>query len=151
MLLSILLLVTYSHQSIIGQVMHKKNQRNIVNIFLSISLNMCLGAQKTRISETVLLRTNNICFCWDIRKIIPLYAPLSGRLLNFENCSAMGNNNFHMIEQFNITVIFLIKPTLNAFTAYHYLSTLLDKYILNNALIGLFLTFNTVCMLAHLM
>ena len=30
----------------------KKNQRKIVIIFLSISLNMCLGAQKHRLIET---------------------------------------------------------------------------------------------------
>ena len=31
-------------------------------IFFSISLNMCLGAQKSRLIETVLLSTHNICF-----------------------------------------------------------------------------------------
>ena len=31
-------------------------------IFLPINLNMCLGAQKNRLIETVLLSTHNICF-----------------------------------------------------------------------------------------
>ena len=35
--------------------------RKIVNIFLPINLNVCLGAQKNRLIETVLLSTHNIC------------------------------------------------------------------------------------------
>ena len=38
----------------------------IVNIFLSISLNM--GTQKNRLIETFLLSTHNICFGLGIRK-----------------------------------------------------------------------------------
>ena len=45
----------------------KNNLRKIAIIFLSISLNMCLRAQK---DETVLLRTHIICFGWEKRKII---------------------------------------------------------------------------------
>ena len=41
---------------------------------------MCLGAQKNRLIETVLLSTHNICFDWEIRKIIVSYALLSGGL-----------------------------------------------------------------------
>ena len=37
-------------------------QRKIVNIFLPINFNICLGAQKNRLIETVLLSTHNICF-----------------------------------------------------------------------------------------
>ena len=36
-------------------------RKNLVD-FLSISLNMCFGAQKNRLNETVLLSTHNICF-----------------------------------------------------------------------------------------
>ena len=36
--------------------------RKILIIFLPINLNMCLGAQKNRLNETVLLSTHNICF-----------------------------------------------------------------------------------------
>ena len=39
----------------------------IVNIFLPISLNKCLGAQKKSLIETVLLSTHNICFGWELR------------------------------------------------------------------------------------
>ena len=38
---------------------------------------MCLGAQKDRLTETVLLSTQNICFGWEIRKIIFNYTLLS--------------------------------------------------------------------------
>ena len=34
--------------------------RKIVNIFLPISFNICLGAQKNHLIETVLLSTHNI-------------------------------------------------------------------------------------------
>ena len=37
-------------------------QRKIVIIFLPISINICFGAQKNRLIETVLLSTHNICF-----------------------------------------------------------------------------------------
>ena len=40
----------------------------IVNIFLPISFNIFLGAQKNRLIETVLLSIYNICFRWEIRK-----------------------------------------------------------------------------------
>ena len=42
--------------------MHK-----IVIIFLTISLNICLGAQKNRLIKTVLLSTHNICFGWETK------------------------------------------------------------------------------------
>ena len=35
-------------------------ERKSVNIFLPISLNVCLGAQKNRLIETVLLSTHNM-------------------------------------------------------------------------------------------
>ena len=37
-------------------------QFKISIIYLSISLNMCFGARKNRLIETVLLSTHNICF-----------------------------------------------------------------------------------------
>ena len=47
-------------EQIIG--LDKQNfQCKDVNIFLLISFNICLGAQKNRLIETVLLRTHNIC------------------------------------------------------------------------------------------
>ena len=39
----------------------QKFELRIVMIFLSIDLNMFLGAQKNRLIETVLLSTHNIC------------------------------------------------------------------------------------------
>ena len=42
---------------------------------------MFLGAQKNRLIKTVLLSTHNICFGWEIRKIIFSYSLLSGGLL----------------------------------------------------------------------
>ena len=43
-------------------------RRKIVIIYRSISLNMCFGAQKNLLIETVLLSTHNICFGWEIQK-----------------------------------------------------------------------------------
>ena len=40
----------------------------IVFISLPINKNMCFGAQKNRLNETVLLCTHNICYGWEIRK-----------------------------------------------------------------------------------
>ena len=37
-------------------------ERKILNNLLPISFNICLGAQKNRLIETVLLSTHNICF-----------------------------------------------------------------------------------------
>ena len=48
----------------------KNNLRKIAIIFLSISLNI----------EALILSTHNICFGWEIRKIIFSYALLSGGL-----------------------------------------------------------------------
>ena len=42
-----------------------------------------LGAQKNRLIETVLLSTHNICFGWEIRKIIFSYLHISGSLDTF--------------------------------------------------------------------
>ena len=42
----------------------------IVNIFLPINLSYALGFQKNRLIETVLLSTHNMCFGWEIKKII---------------------------------------------------------------------------------
>ena len=39
----------------------QKNQRKIVDIFLPPAFSMCLGAQKNRLIETVLLSTHTIC------------------------------------------------------------------------------------------
>ena len=46
----------------IGPKISKNNLHKIAIIFLSISLNCVLGAQKNRLIETVLLNTHNICF-----------------------------------------------------------------------------------------
>ena len=45
-----------------------------------------MGAQKDRLIETVLLSTHNICFGWEIEKIIFSYVLLSGDLLNVNIC-----------------------------------------------------------------
>ena len=47
---------------LIAPVKQKIFERKIAVIFLSISLNMCFGAQKNHLIETVLLSTHNICF-----------------------------------------------------------------------------------------
>ena len=41
---------------------NKHFQHKIANVFLPIILSICLGAQKKRLIETVLLSTHNICF-----------------------------------------------------------------------------------------
>ena len=40
----------------------QKFERKIEIIFLPINLNICFGAQKNRLIETVLLSTHNRCF-----------------------------------------------------------------------------------------
>ena len=40
----------------------KKSSIKIEITFLFISFNICYGAQKNRLNETVLLSTHNICF-----------------------------------------------------------------------------------------
>ena len=40
-----------------------------------------MGAQKNRLTETVLLSTHNICFGWEMIKIAFQYALLSGGLI----------------------------------------------------------------------
>ena len=49
-------------------------------IFLSISLNMCFGAQKNHLIEMVLLSTHNICLGSEIRQKNFSYTLLSGVL-----------------------------------------------------------------------
>ena len=46
----------------IGPVSKQNVVRKNVIIFLSISLNVCLDAQKNRLIVTILLSTHNICF-----------------------------------------------------------------------------------------
>ena len=46
--------------SCLGQ--EKYFKRKIVIIVLLISLNMCLGAERNRLNETILLSSHNICF-----------------------------------------------------------------------------------------
>ena len=40
----------------------QKFECRIVNVFLPTSCNICLGAQKNHLIETVLLSIHNICF-----------------------------------------------------------------------------------------
>ena len=44
-----------------------------------------LGAQKNHLIKRVLLSTHNICFCWEIRKLVIDYTPLSGGLAHTTN------------------------------------------------------------------
>ena len=53
----------------------------IAIIFLPINLSLCLGAQKNRLTEAVLLSTQNLCFGWEIKKIVFQYPLLSGGLI----------------------------------------------------------------------
>ena len=50
--------------------------------FLTHQKNMCLGAKKNRLIETVLLSTKNICFGSEIRKLFLWYALLTKGLLS---------------------------------------------------------------------
>ena len=52
------------------------SQHKIVNIFLTIIFSIHLGAQMNCLIETVLLRTHNICFCYEMRKLFFCYALL---------------------------------------------------------------------------
>ena len=61
----------------------KLNVHKNVNIFLSISLNICLDTQNNCLIETVLLSTHNIHFVWKITKWIFSHALLSGGLTRY--------------------------------------------------------------------
>ena len=85
----------------IGPVRQKEIQRKIVIIFLSISLNISLCAQKNRLSETVLLSTHNICFEWEIRLIKDLW--------HFDRVSAYFSDASQNFPMYKISLVsFLI-------------------------------------------
>ena len=89
-------------------------ERKIVIIFLPINLNMCL----TCLIETVLLSTHNICFGWEIRKLIFSHTLLSGGLL----CLFGFPHHLHFIKDLvkRLSVSETINiPTLNSI---HYFS-----------------------------
>ena len=71
----------------------------IVNIFLPISFNIVLGAQKSRLIETVLLSTHNICCGWEIRKIFVCYALLTSMT------KGMKMSIFHFTTLFSFVVL----------------------------------------------
>ena len=51
----------------------QKNQSKIINIFFLSTLTYVLCAQKYRLIATVLLSTHNICFGWEIWKLVFRY------------------------------------------------------------------------------
>ena len=51
--------------------------RAVLNTFLFISCNICLGAQKNCLIETILLSAHNICFWFRKKKIIHYYLEAS--------------------------------------------------------------------------
>ena len=57
---NILIYMQFNSDKSIG--LDKKNQHQIVNIFLSIIFSICFGCSKKRRIVTVLLSTHNICF-----------------------------------------------------------------------------------------
>ena len=63
-----------------GQLSKKIKQRKITIIFLSISLNMCFKCSKEPSHRDGSFEHHNICFDWEIRKIIFSYVLLSGGL-----------------------------------------------------------------------
>ena len=62
-----------------------------------------MGAQKNRLDETVLLGTHNICFGWDIKKIVFQYALLFGRPVDIKRVKVWHGKNI----QYKSSVIFL--------------------------------------------
>ena len=52
-------------------------QWQIENIFFTMIFSIFWGAQKNRLIETVYLSTHNICFGWNIRKLLFCYALLT--------------------------------------------------------------------------
>ena len=56
------MIMLYPNTCDIEVVLCKNNLHKIGIIFLSISLNICFGAQKNHHIETVLLSTHSICF-----------------------------------------------------------------------------------------
>ena len=62
-------LCNYFKFGLVHRFRQKNFQHKIVTFFLPISFSICLGAQKKRLIETVLLSTHNICFGLEIRKL----------------------------------------------------------------------------------
>ena len=54
---------------------------NLLNFSYPLVLSYIFGAQKNRLIETVLLSTHNICFGWEIRKLIFCYTLLTKGLV----------------------------------------------------------------------
>ena len=80
-------------------IMHK-----IGIIFLPTSLNMYLGTQKNRLTETVLLDTYNISFDSEIRKIIFNYPCISERPASLRN---QMNTGLKRVRNENLIFLFL--------------------------------------------
>ena len=74
-------------------------ERKIVNIFLPLSFNIFLGAQKNRLIETVLLSTHNICFGWEIRKLYCWHALLTKVLMDLFESTCMVGRGFKFDNQ----------------------------------------------------
>ena len=69
-------------------------ESTVVFIFLSISLNMCLGSQISCSIEKVLLSINNIWFVWEIKVIIFNYALFIWKPVRFWYLLHMRNVTF---------------------------------------------------------
>ena len=104
-----------------------KDRYEIVFFFLTHQLKPVFwGAQKKRLIETVLLSTRNICFGWEIGKIVFQYALLSGgqcehtqyepSLVRFSNIATL-KLAYHPIGNYHLTWTFLIHPILWTFRA----------------------------------
>ena len=93
------LLASFTH-TIIGPVKQIFLSKMMI-IYLFISLNMCFGCSKepshwdskNRLIEKVLLSTHNICFGWEIKKIIFSYT-----LLSVGQCTMLYPNNYNLFE-----------------------------------------------------
>ena len=87
------------------------------------------GAKKNHLIETVLLSTLNICFGWEIRKIISIYTLLSRGLRNhmglgarkpvFRVCKQKGADQpVHQYSLINASVILLLESIIPTLTCY---------------------------------
>ena len=53
--------------------------QKVLIFFLYLLINICCGTHKKCFIEVLLMSTHNICFCWEIRKIVTLYSLFRAR------------------------------------------------------------------------
>ena len=105
-----------------------------MNIFLHVCLNVCFGAQKNRLIETVLLSTHNICFDSEIRKISFTNALLYRGLENETD----HHGHYFSFRSISPIIVTIVVITLHCCFSFRPISPIIDYRGLNDTLLFLF-------------